>query len=159
MEVKLNKQKQSNRIWLSIFILNLVAFVFLTWWFFIDGIYTNKVIEPINDYDPLNITLEKTVYAPGEVVKGWASFCKSREAVGSTQWTLVNDVALILPRKTSGNSVPVGCYENILFQIHTIPEDTLIGDHYLVGSTQHELPDGRIRNSSYKTEVFTIVNQ
>lgn len=158
MRQEYNTTIRVNKFFLGLYLITIALLLWGVWHFYVDGIHVNKVIKPINGYDPLNIQVEKESYARGEVVRGYASFCKMRDATGTTQWTLHNEVLDILPVKVSGRAVAVGCYEDVVFPIYEIPDHATIGEHYFSGVSQHKAPDGRVWVSYYQTEKFTVVD-
>jgi hypothetical protein len=143
----------------------LFAFSFYFW-----GI--DPVIRPVLEfrhYDQQNIQLTKSTYEPGEMVYGYASFCKKRKASGTTQWTLANE-KLVVFTPNSISQVPAGsCYPEVeynengepkffIFPIKQIPLDAINGEHYFVGVTDHMLSLGRKTQQSFKTETFQVIN-
>lgn len=153
------------RIEISYVLFTLIIIVFggsfLTWWYVIDGVYVNRVLEFREDINPQALETVKKEYRRGEMVQFLTSVCKTRQASASTQWTLAND-RLVFFAPTPVHEFPVDCYpqdENrvIAADILEVPQDAKLGEHYFVGVSTQTLPDGRTRKQYYKTVTFQVV--
>lgn len=127
----------------------------------IDGIYINKVYTYRSGIDPMALKTIKTEYLRGEMVQGYSSFCKTREAKTFSQWSLHNE-KIVQFTESEIKYLPVGCYPSdangfIKFDIHPIPDDAEAGEHVFVGTVINELPDGRIRTYQFKTTPFNVI--
>lgn len=153
-----------------------IGIPFLVWFYFIDGIYLRPVVKFTQGVDPMNFKLEKTEYRRGEMVRGYTSVCKLRQATGHAQWNLVNDV-IITYSANEERELPVGCYpwdqdgeatttsdgvatrtpKLLLFDIKEVPKDIEKGEHYFTGQATYTLNGGRQRRIDFKSETFNII--
>lgn len=131
----------------------------LGYFYFIDGIYINKILTFHDGVDPMNFKLEKTEYKKGEMVVGYTSVVKNREAKCYVNWSLVNSI--VLPFSLEEDEIkelPPGHYQG-RFEIKEIPNNSFItlGKHYLTGVQHCFLSGGRERIATFKTEEFNVI--
>lgn len=149
-----------------IFLLNLCVIVFgglfLIVYYKIDGQIINRPIEFINGVDPTNFKLDKKVYKSGETPELLTAFCKTRQAKGTVEWSLI-DGQKVLYGEREGRNIPEGCYpqkgEFVSAPIEPIPSyirDTC--DAYFVGNGIITISGGRQVYYKYKTENFCVKN-
>lgn len=142
-------------------ILALIVGIFSLWFFWYDVKY-NPVIEFNNGVNPSEFKLDKKEYKRGEMVRGYTSFCKVRNSVASTRWTLY-DGRIYFFTSSEPRSSPKGCYpskdgEYVLFDIQRVPEDAPIGDTlYFAGINYQSLWGNRTAEQTFKTESFKII--
>lgn len=133
---------------------------FLAWYYEIDGVYMNRVLIFKEGVNPMNLEMTQATYAPGDTPQYYTAFCKTRDAVGFTRWTLVNEH----PHYDSGEQVigevPVGCYPLQgglqVSATKPLPANTVPGTYHYVGVTNQVLPDGRKVHQYYQTQTFTV---
>ena len=135
---------------------------FLGWYHWVDGVYMNRVLEFKEGVDPMNLKLTKREFKTGETPQFQTSFCKNRDALSITRWTLVNEHPHYENVKERVVEIPTGCYplNGEKYQIaDTKPIDpaTPPGEYHYVATTNHILPDGRVRKQYYETEIFHVV--
>ena len=139
-------------LWVSILGLALFGY-----WHFIDGTIIRKPLEFYMDIE--NMEVEKEVYAPGEDVRVYTSFCKNRNAVGVSTWSLVDTIVRFYPEKRA--SAPIGCYgvpDPALFVAVSLPPDLVDGIYYLEGVSRVKINPVKTLIYHYKTEEFIIKN-
>lgn len=139
----------------------LIGGTYLFWYHHIDGVHMNKTIVYREDIDPSNFQLEKHEYRPGEMVRAYTAYCKNRNAIAVTTWTLANEVLTIYPPKDP-RATPEGCYPSgkglILFEIQPIPSTATAGcNHYFTGYVNRDIGGGRVYLENIKTETFCVV--
>lgn len=130
----------------------------------IDGVKIRPIVEFTQNVDSKNFQLDKSVYHRGETVKFYTSFCKKRNAMAVTEWSLINDEYIQLV-KTGPRQLPIGCYPTnqnglLLVEIAEIPEDAKDGSHYIVGVTTQRFRTifGKYKEVEvhYKTQEFIV---
>lgn len=143
----------------TLVMLTTAGLLYLLWFYNIDGIYTNPPLT--FKHDPLNIQTEKDVYNVGEVIRIKVNFCKRREGLGETRWSLIDGKILYIP--TSGpRELPIGCYpkqgDYTLVDAVTIPLDYSLLGHkvHFEGVGTIYLSGGREVRYTYKTTEFII---
>lgn len=132
---------------------------FLYWYFKVDGVLWNRVVEFPENVDPSNLHTVQKQYHRGDLIQLESAFCKTREAQASTKWTLAND-SLIPLQESNWDEIPIGCYpvDGVLkIDIAKVPQTAIIGTHYIVGVTTHLLPGNRIRKQYYRSEPFEVI--
>lgn len=134
-----------------------LGLAYLGWYHIVDGelIRTPLVFR----MDEMNIAVEKDVYKPGDEVRGYFSFCKTRVAKGYLQVLLYNESITALPAdKPIG--LPVGCYpengELALYTIGKIPHNATKGPHSMGGFQVEILPTGKEIRTPIRTEEFIV---
>lgn len=137
-----------------------VGGAFLVWYYWIDGVYLNRVLDFKNGVDPMHLELVNTKYKPGMTPQFFMAYCKTRDAVATTRWTLVNEHPHYDDGKQTIAEIPVGCYPldggKQVGNTKPIPGETPPGEYHYVGVTNHVLPDGRVRKQYLETEEFTV---
>ena len=154
-------KKCEDKIVKALLILLLLSATFLYYWYFVDGVYVNKVITYRNGVDPQNFQTVKSEYKRGEMVQYYTSFCKNRRATASVRWTLANHF-LTFYNDSSMKELPLECFpsndgEFIVANAEIIPSDAELGDHYFTGVITRTTPDGRHFREDIKTVHFQIV--
>lgn len=156
-----NKQKLEIRTVLALILIIVIGGGFLTWYYKIDGVYVDRVLEFRDGVNPLKLQTTQKEYRRGEMVAFLTNFCKTRDAKGAIQWTLAND-RLIFFAPSDFAEAPISCYptdvhDRIAKDIFPVPLDAKYGEHYFTAVITHVLPDGRIRKEYLKTEPFTVI--
>ena len=129
------------------------------YWHFIDGSIVNKPIEVY--VDPLDLEVEKEVYAPSDVVRIYSAFCKNRPASVTLNWTLVDTIIRYYPSIMSEGVV--GCLgtvdEPVLLYAVTLPPEIPGGVYYLENATRVRVNPIREINNFYRTEKFIVISK
>jgi len=153
------KEIHEHYILLTLFLVVVLGAPFLYFYYYVDGISVRPILTYTNGVDPLDLELVKTDYRRGEMVQYYVAFCKNRDAIGSTQWTLVNS-QLVFFAPTEYREIPKGCHPDAgvaVGDIVRIPDDARLGEHYFVGISTQVLPDGRVRKRELKTQKFNVI--
>lgn len=161
-EANTDMSKAQDYLLIASAIISIIGGAFLIWYYFIDGIYVNKVFEYRDGVDPTNYQLEFKEYRVGDTPRYITSFCKRRNAVPTVTWALANDVLTIYPPRTAEKGAPLGCYPEgqgfLYLPIEKIPETAKLGcDHYFLGSVVRDYGGGRTIEQPFKTENFCII--
>lgn len=154
-------RKHEEVILLVMFFFTVLGSCFLYYWYFMDAITVRPIITYTQEVNPSEFKLEKTEYKRGEMVKYYNSFCKNREAVATTQWSLVNEM-IIFYSPTELMELPIGCYPQAqtslsLQDLKEVPVRASLGKHKFVGVITRTLPDGRVRKQEVATQEFIVV--
>jgi hypothetical protein len=141
-------------------LITLIGGAYLAWYNVLDGNVMNPPITWRNGTDPPNLKTEKHTYRPGETVRAYTSFCKTRNAKTTTQWAL-SDHFLTIYAQTPEANIPPGCYPLVgtstTFAIEEIPFDAAPGcDYFFAGLRSADIGGGRIRTQGYRTEKFCV---
>lgn len=101
---------------------------------FIDGTYTRKIISYKNQY---KIQTVKSVYAPGEMIQGYVSFCKYRDVTPHITDSLVDDYLHTTPEyfSTYGST---GCRDNLIVNFQIVPPELPSGTYHFIRKLEYE---------------------
>lgn len=131
-------------------------------YYFIDGVYYNKVLEFQNGVDPQALRTDKDEYCPGEKLRVETAFCKTRNTIDierSMYMSNGNLLPLDVPEEVA--ELPIGCVPVdggvTIATLHTIPVDTLPGFHVTVGNNQYTIEGNRKRQQDYKTIPYMVL--
>ena len=154
------KHKTHKRIFFLNLAIILLGGALLSWYYFIDGKITNPPLTYPNT-DIMNFQLDKEVYKVGDTPYLYVDFCKTRNARGTTEWTLV-DGQKVQFSPSEPREIAIGCYPQssggkLVVPLKKIPlfiEDTC--DAYFTGVGRVELSGGREVIYNYRTETFCV---
>lgn len=135
--------------------------VFLYYYYYLDGNLINQIITYRPHIDQMALDVEHEQYCPGDIPRAKTSFCKNRQAVGLTSYTLINGSLTIYPQKPA-RELPIGCYpedpeEDLLFAIQMIPLDADPGMYHFKGVSTQTISGNRTRQLVFSTEEFKVV--
>lgn len=130
---------------------------FLGWHYLIDGRFVNRVIQFQDGTNPMDLKMVQSSYKVGDTPQFYSAYCKTRQAVSFTRWTLINEHPHYDTDIKKISDTPPGCYGLQKVDTKPIPASIPPGDYHFVGATTYTLPDGRIRTQYYQTEEFTVI--
>lgn len=149
-------------------LVSILGGAFLIWYYYIDGVYVNKIIEYRQDIDPMNFELDKYEYKRGEIPNRMIAYCKHRQAIPTTQWALSNPIKMvtIYPPRTydlpdRGNDL--GCRPEDSSKLPT-PMEIILDDvptgcgYYFTGSVTREFGGGRTETQALRTQNFCVID-
>lgn len=143
----------------TLLFITIAGLLYLLWFYNVDGVYLNPPLT--FKHDPLNIRVEKSVYHAGDTIRVKVNFCKRREGLGETRWSIIDGKIIYIPSE-GPRELPVGCYpkqgETTLVDAVKIPIDYSLLGHkvHLEGVGTIYLSGGRQVRYTYKTEEFLI---
>lgn len=168
IKTELHREVDKMRVhWKAFAIGFLFLFVIPQLYWEADGRYFNRVIVFTYGVDPLAFEVSQAEYCPGDSVKIYTSFCKTREVLSAnTDWWIANG-ELIPVQENQENKNPAsllatGCFgkdKPVLLRIHDIPLDLSEGYHYSVGATTHVLTNGEVRHLDLLTKPYYVKSE
>lgn len=139
---------------LQILIFNVIVVVsaalVMGYWYFLDALLFPTLTF---NNDPHSYVTDKTVYSPGDPVSIYVDFCKNRDGVGTSAWSLIDTVQLFYPEKSA--NAPVGCYKGWVEAV-TLPRIVEDGTYRLAGTTRVEINPIATDNYEFSTQDFYI---
>ncbi|HEY8191650.1 MAG TPA: hypothetical protein VIG74_04435, partial [Alphaproteobacteria bacterium] len=129
----------------------LVGILWLAWATIIDG----QLVRPPLTFQTEPIQVEKEVYHPGEIVRGYMTFCKNRNMTGVVQWSLVDTYLKIYPNRDS--AIAQGCYEKKLVEIEVIPMDSYPDMYHYEGTVTYRINAVNTSVVKLRTVPFRVV--
>lgn len=156
------KSKKHKVMFLSNLAVIIFGGAFLIWYYLIDGKLVNQPIVYTHGVDPHNLQVDKELYKVGETPYVYTAFCKTRDAKGSIEWTLVDGQQVSYGPKPA-TELPSGCYpvDNssgfLKSEVAKLPyylESTC--NAKFVGVVTREISGGRIVKTKVETEKFCI---
>lgn len=117
----------------------------------IDG----KIWNPPLEFQAEPVQTEKEIYRPGEVVRGYMTFCKNRTIAGTLQWSLVDTYLIIYPERMS--AAAAGCYERRLVEIEKLAANLRPDTYHFQGSVSYQINSMNAVVVRFKTTEFQVV--
>lgn len=134
------------------------ASVYLFYLTVLDG----SLIRPVVRFNMLQneegayvVTLERSIYYPGDVVRGKFSLCRYRAVTPTVQWALVDTYLKLFPKRES-TIAETGCFENRLIEIEKIPSDAQPAAYHFSGVITYKANPARDLSYTFVTEQFSV---
>lgn len=125
----------------------------VAYWVFLDG----TVIRPVIKFEnQLQLKTEKSVYHPGDKVRVYMTYCKSRDITPSFETALI-DEHLILYEMELGTSAVIGCKTNVLVDFEIIPPDTYATTYHFTRVLHYQVNPMRTIDVRLQTNQFQVV--
>lgn len=114
------------------------------------------VINPVITYETMVFPVDKSIYAPGDMVVARNRFYKSRDLMGTMRWNLVNHK--IQEYATKDISLPMGVHD-IWFPIEKLPNTSCGngGEYHFEGLVEYQVNPLRTITYKISTEPFRIM--
>lgn len=127
-----------------------IAFLAVSYFYFLDGSVINKVL--VLNSDPVT---EKMIYHSGEDVSMHLSYCKYRNIPALVEWTLIDDTITFYSPAIRSTS-QIGCFDKLV-PIEGLPKTLAPGKYHFAGTLTYR-PNGiKTLVFQLKTNDFTIV--
>lgn len=119
----------------------------------LDGTVFNPAITFKVDQHAL--LTNKQVYHQGDNIFVYNSLCKNREYEARTTWRLYNETVITFPDQGARLS-SIGCVDNKLFLVGTVPVYTVPGRHHLEATTAIKINRFRTIYYSFRSVDFYV---
>ena len=104
-----------------------------------------------------SLKTDKGVYAPGEMIYVYMSFCKYRSLDATIQWSFIDGTVITLPLEGDQFTTPA-CYNNVLVPTVRVPTEAKLkwSDVHLQGYAKVQVNSLRTIVVGYQTNIFFV---